>query len=256
MVQLTQTLLCATAILAPALQGVAAGAVDSSWTEPKLFKCIRDAGSVEVDYKTAYNCHQNNLYARDQVASSIDFGSPELEDEELNELLANTTTKHLEARNHYTLEQSTCNDANLPYAFELAKNARKNPKGYCEDLYENVKNKGVSVIDENFNNAATDVNNVLQSNAGVLMQYAFGLTPQGKALMDGGKIAKKSYMNMCKTAWKHLSNTGGCVEQISAKHKASGKTKTISGARSGAINIDWKGTAFGYVYKQFVNPKI
>ncbi|OJD30019.1 uncharacterized protein BKCO1_6800011 [Diplodia corticola] len=240
MVQFAQVVAFAATLIA-STTFVLADDIDETWKTPPFVSCVDGLGS-SPSREAVYKCYSR--HKSDKRAIPDDDS---------------TTTHYLEffdARATETDLHAECDsEDSLPKNFEIVTGIRSNAPQYCEDLKQGVLDAGIALVDKRLDNAVSKTLKHLEGGKGVLLKMAFGLTPQGQALMAGKKITEEMYSELCTKAITALATKDdGCTKDLHAYNEKKDKKYQVTGARSGGMDISLGDTLIGFVTNMYTKP--
>ncbi|KAL0256793.1 hypothetical protein SLS55_009190 [Diplodia seriata] len=221
------------------ITNVLADGIDDEWKTPPFVSCVDGLGS-NPSRDAVLEC-----YSRHKSDKRAILDTP-----------SSASLEFFDARSSETDYDARCDsEKSLPKSFELVTGVRGNAGQYCEDLKQGVLDAGVALVDKRLNNAVSKTMKHLEGGKGVLLKMAFGLTPQGQALMASKKVTEEMYQEMCTKAITALTTKDeGCTKDIHAYNEKKDKKYEVTGARSGGMDISLGDTLFGFVTNMYTKP--
>ncbi|KAF5855165.1 hypothetical protein ETB97_009765 [Aspergillus alliaceus] len=210
--------------------------IKTDWTESSFLQCVKKLNGFKsaniVDDDIAFKCRgvygkgDLNLHTRSGKKTDRCPANP----------LPPTSEK---------VEEKSCAEK-LMKNFEEAAPFRAAIDTVCHDLIGSLMDKGINHIFHHFTDASTKSHSWLLRNKKVILETTMRLTPQTRAALEAGKIAKATLDSLCQNGLRDFGTKDkGCTHEMHYYKKTIGiphhgipyEPATTTGVKDGVIDL-------------------
>ncbi|OGM48891.1 hypothetical protein ABOM_003214 [Aspergillus bombycis] len=187
--------------------------IQSNWTESSFLQCVKQLNGFKsanvVDDNVAFRCR--GVYRNGDV--NLHTPSGKNSDRCPASFLPPTSEE---------VDKKSC-AKKLSKNFEEAAPFRAAVDAVCHDLVGSLMEKGMNHITHQFTDASSKPSLWLLKNKKVILETTMNLTPQTRAALKAGKIAKATLNTLCENGLKDFGTKGkGCTHEVNYYKKTLG----------------------------------
>ena len=210
--------------------------VKANWTESSFLQCVKKLNGFKsanvVDDSIAFKCV--GVYGNGDLSLHAPSGKN-----------ADSCPVNSLPSTSEEVDKKSC-AKELSKNFEEAAPFRAAVDSICHDLVGSLMDKGMNHITHKFTDASSKSASWLLKNKKVVLETTMNLTPQTRAALKAGKVAKATLDTLCENGLKEFGTKGqGCTQELNYYKKTLGISHhgipydpaTTTGVKDGVVDL-------------------